>query len=56
MQHMRGIIPLLFNCWADPVAHLLLLKHYMVEACSLYEYTGCHRQKCVYYDHYACKR
>ena len=26
MQHVRGIIPWLFGCWADPVAHLLLLK------------------------------
>ena len=25
MQHMHGIIPKLFDCWADPVAHLLLL-------------------------------
>ena len=23
MQHMYGIIPYLFDCWADPVAHLL---------------------------------
>ena len=22
MQHMHGIIPKLFDCWADPVAHL----------------------------------
>ena len=26
MQHMHGIIPLLFDCWADPVAHPLLLN------------------------------
>ena len=26
MQHMQGIIPYLFDCWADPVVHLLLLK------------------------------
>ena len=30
MQHMHGIIPLLFDCWADPVAHLLLLKSSVV--------------------------
>ena len=26
MQHMHDIIPKLFDCWADPVAHLLLQK------------------------------
>ena len=26
MQQMHGLIPQLFDCWADPVAHLLLLK------------------------------
>ena len=26
MQHMSGIIPFLFDCWADPVPHLLILK------------------------------
>ena len=30
MQHMHGIIPKLFACWADPVAHLLLQKSSMV--------------------------
>ena len=29
MQHMHGIIPKLFYCWANPVAHLLLLKSSM---------------------------
>ena len=29
MQQMHGIIPQLFDCWADPVAHLLLLKSSM---------------------------
>ena len=29
MQKMHGIIPQLFDCWADPVAHLLLLKSSM---------------------------
>ena len=29
MQHMHGMIPELFNCWADPIAHLLLLKSSM---------------------------
>ena len=29
MQHMYGIIPKLFDCWANPVAHLLLLKSSM---------------------------
>ena len=33
MQHMHGIIPLLLDCWADPVAHLLLLKSSM--SCQL---------------------
>ena len=27
---MHGMIPLLFSCWADPVAHLLLLKSSML--------------------------
>ena len=26
MQHMHDIIPKLFDCWANPLAHLLLLK------------------------------
>ena len=26
MQHIYGNIPYAFNCWADPVVHLLLLK------------------------------
>ena len=26
---MHGIIPYLFDCWADPVAHPLLLKSSM---------------------------
>ena len=30
MQHMHGIIPQLFDFWANPVAHLLLLKSSMV--------------------------
>ena len=30
MQYVHGIIPQLFNCQADPVAHLLLLKSSMV--------------------------
>ena len=30
MKHMHDIIPKLFDCWADPVAHLLLLKSSMV--------------------------
>ena len=25
-QHICGIIPQLFDCWANPVVHLLLLK------------------------------
>ena len=29
MLHMHGIIPQLFDCWANPVAHLLLLKSSM---------------------------
>ena len=26
MQHVDGIIPNMFDCWADPVVHLLLPK------------------------------
>ena len=29
MQHMHGIIPYMFDCWADLVVHLLLLKSSM---------------------------
>ena len=29
MQHMQSIIPWLFDSWADPVVHLLLLKSSM---------------------------
>ena len=29
MHHMHGIIPLLFDYWANPVVHLLLLKSSM---------------------------
>ena len=29
MQHMHCKIPLLFDCWANPVVHLLLLKSSM---------------------------
>ena len=29
MLHMYGIIPYMFDCWADPVVHLLLLKSSM---------------------------
>ena len=28
---MHGIIPQLFDCWADPVARLLLLKSSMTK-------------------------
>ena len=35
MQHMHGKIPLLFDCWADPVAHLLLLKSSMAKGSIL---------------------
>ena len=31
MQHMHGIISQLFDCWAYPVAHLLILKSSMAE-------------------------
>ena len=27
MQYMHGNIPYMFDCWADPVVHLLLLKN-----------------------------
>ena len=29
MQHIHCIIPQLFDCWADPIVHLLLLKSSM---------------------------
>ena len=29
MQPIHGIIPYMFDCWADPVFHLLLLKSSM---------------------------
>ena len=29
MQHMHGIIPYMFDCWADLVVHLLLLNSSM---------------------------
>ena len=32
IQHMHGNIPYMFDCWADPVVHLLLLKSSMAEA------------------------
>ena len=31
MQQMHGIIPQLFDCWSNPVAHLLLLKSSMLQ-------------------------
>ena len=31
MQHMHGMILYLFDCWADPVVHLLLLKSSMTK-------------------------
>ena len=31
MEHMYGIIPIMFDYWADPVVHLLLVKSSMVE-------------------------
>ena len=34
MQHMHNIIPKLFDCWADTVAHLFLLKSSMDHAMS----------------------
>ena len=35
MQQMHGIIPSMFDYWANPVAHLLQLKNYMVANISL---------------------
>ena len=26
MHHMHGVIPQLFDCWADPVVHLLIVQ------------------------------
>ena len=31
MQHKHGIFPYMFDCWTDPVVHLLLLKSSMNE-------------------------
>ena len=31
MQHMDDIIPYMFDCWAAPVVHLLLLKSSLVD-------------------------
>ena len=36
MLHMHCIIPYMFDCWANKVAHLLLLKSSMVKAQSDY--------------------
>ena len=30
MQHIHGIFPFMFDCWADPVVHLLLVKSSMI--------------------------
>ena len=30
IKHMHSIIPYMFDCWTDPVAHLLLLKSSVV--------------------------
>ena len=35
MQHMYGNIPHMFDCWVDPVLHLLLLKSAMVRVVLL---------------------
>ena len=35
MQQMHGIIPKLFDCWADLVAHTLLLKSSMALPMSM---------------------
>ena len=35
MQHMLDIFPKLFDCWANPVAHLLLLKSSMTKTISV---------------------
>ena len=42
MQHMHGIIPQLFDFWANPVAHLLLLKSSMVR-CRIGRLRSCHK-------------
>ena len=36
MQHMHDNIPYKFNCWADPVVHLIILKSSMVQTFKLY--------------------
>ena len=38
MQQMHGIIPQLFDCWADPVAHLLLLQSSMEKAFEINQF------------------
>ena len=32
MQHMHGNIPYLFDFWANPFVHLILLRSYMAES------------------------
>ena len=32
MQQMHGIIQYMFDCWADPVVYLVLLKSFMILA------------------------
>ena len=38
---MHGNVPYMFDYWADPVVHLLLLKSYMVKwICSRLHHVG----------------
>ena len=43
---MHGNFPYMFDCWADPVAHLFLLKSSMVEVTNAHgpspKPTSCH--------------
>ena len=38
MQHVHGIIPFMFDCWANPVVHLLLLKSSMASLSIQWSY------------------
>ena len=37
-QHMHGIMPYIFDCWADLVVHLLLLK---ISMAKLFDQSTC---------------
>ena len=41
MQHMHGIIPHMFDCWTEPVVHLLLQKSSMLHYTLSLKYSVC---------------